>query len=158
PVRSRPMEQPPQPPQPTPPPDRTPGDRPPASRQLDRPPSDRYAPPPTTEAAPSGPTGSIARSAAFAATAAVIAMIVYVVFAGPLAFSAGLVIIAIFAGRVIGQTAKVGAGTALTSDQRVVIALVVTIAWFVVTQIAVWLFARSEGGVLAPVDYLLETF
>jgi len=40
----------------------------------------------------------------------------------------------------------------------VVVALVVTIAWFIVTQLAVWLYARSEGGVLAPLDYLLEVF
>lgn len=104
------------------------------------------------------PAGSLARAVAFSTIAALIAMGIYLLFAGPLAFSAGLVIVAIFAGRVIGQTAKVGAGSALTSDQRIVVALVITIAWFVVTNVAVWLYAQSEGGVLPIVDYLLETF
>jgi len=85
-----------------PPPDQTPGDRPPASRRLERPPSDRYAKPPSADAVPAPEGGSIARSAAFAAVAAVIAMLVYVFLAGPLSFSPGLVIVAIFAGRVIG--------------------------------------------------------
>lgn len=98
------------------------------------------------------------RSAAWATPAAVIALIVYVAFAGPLAFSAGLVIVGIFAGRVIGLSAKAGGGGAVTSDQAVSTALVVTLAWFVASQAATWLYARNEGGVLGPLDYLLQTF
>jgi hypothetical protein len=81
-----------------------------------------------------------------------------VALAGPFAFSAGLVIIAIFAGRIIGQSAKAGGGRVITSDQSVVVALVVTLAWFVVAQFAVWIYARNEGGVLPIVEYLLDAF
>jgi hypothetical protein len=140
--------------------DPTPGERGPG-RRLDRAPGDRFTPP-----APDVPDdggagfagGSIARAAAWATPAAVIALIVYDAFSGPLAFSAGLVIIGIFAGRVIGLSAKAGGGGAITSDQAVSVALVVTLAWFLVSQAATWLYARNEGGVLAPIDYLLQTF
>ena len=90
--------------------------------------------------------------------AALIAVAVFLLFAGPLSFSAGLVIIAVFAGRSIGLVTRVAAGPAVSSDGRVVIALLITIAWFVVAQVAVWLYARSEGGVLGPLDYLAQTY
>lgn len=138
----------------------TPGERGPA-RRLDRPPGDRFGRTPDDTAGDGGQAfagGSIARSAAWAAPAAVIALIVYVAFSGPLAFSAGLVIVGIFAGRVIGLSAKAGGGRAITSDQAVSVALVVTLAWFLAGQLATWIYARNEGGVLGPLDYLLQTF
>ena len=146
--------------------DRAPAERGPAARRLDRPPADRYRGFDRRDSAEStgapieGPTGggSVARSAAWTAPAAIVALIVYWVFAGPLAFSAGLVVVGIFAGRMIGLTAKAGGGTAVTSDQRVVVALVTTVGWFVAAQVATWIYARNEGGVLPILDYLLQTF
>ena len=44
----------------------------------------------------------------------------------------------------------------MPSDTRVVVALLVTLAWFVVTQVGSWLFAQNEGGTLPLVDYLLR--
>ena len=67
-------------------------------------------------------------------------------------------IVAIFAGRVIGMSARAGGGRVLTPDRRVVVALLVTLSWYVAAQAAVWLYARSEGGVLPIGDYLLQTF
>ena len=140
-----------------------PGDRPP-KRQLDHAPSDRFGPPPAepsaeaASSAPSDPRAAAVRGFLFSLPAALIALFVYMVFAGPLAFSAGLVFIGIFAGRVVGLTVKVGGGSALTSDRRVVIALLVTLGWFVVSQFAIWAYARSEGGDLAPLDYLFQAF
>ncbi len=126
---------------------------------LDRPPSDRYgqsAPPASADGAVS--SGSLVRAALFAIPAAVIALAVYVGLAGPLSFTAGLVVVAIFAGRMIGLSAKAGGGTAVTSDRAVVIALVITLAWFAGAQVSTWLFAQSEGGVLPPLDYLGQVF
>src|SRR5258706_1806563 len=141
--------------------DQTPGDRPPASRRLERPPSERYAPGGDASAQGSSaaePTGSLERPIAFAIPAALIGLAVYVGFAGPLAFSAGLVVVAIFAGRTIGLAARAGAGQAVPSDQRMRLAVGIALAWFVLAHLAVWLYARNEGGVLPILDYLLETF
>ena len=135
------------------------GERMPSAGRLDRPPSDRYdrsAPPAGADGA--GASGSLVRAALFAIPAGVIALAVYVGLAGPFSFTAGLVVVAIFAGRMIGLSAKAGGGTAVTSDRAVVVALLITLAWFVGAQIATWLFARSEGGVLSPVDYLGQVF
>lgn len=90
--------------------------------------------------------------------AAVIALVVFLIFAGPLSFSAGLVVIAVFAGRLIGLVVRTAAGPAVSSDARIVIALLVTIGWFVAAQLGVWVYARSEGGALDLVDYLAQTF
>jgi hypothetical protein len=141
--------------------DQIPGDRPPASRRLERPPSERYAPAGETSArgaAAAEPTGSVERSIAFAIPAAVIGLAVYLGFAGPLAFSSGLVVVAIFAGRTIGLAARAGAGRTVPSDQRMRVAVAIALAWFVLAHVAVWLYARNEGGVLPILDYLLETF
>ena len=140
-----------------------PGERPPAARRLERPPAERYAqaesPAADCRRPFARPGGWLDRArGGIRGPAAVIAVLIYVALAGPFAFSAGLVIIGIFAGRVIGLSAKVGGGRAITSDQAVVVALLVTIAWFVVAQVATWLYARNEGGVLPIVDYLLQTF
>jgi hypothetical protein len=84
--------------------------------------------------------------------------VVFLIFAGPLAFSAGLVVIAIFAGRLIGLVTRSAGGPAISSDTRVVIALLITIGWFVAAQVAVWAYARWEGGALDLLDYLGQTF
>ena len=108
------------------------------------------------------------RGIAFAIPAAVISLFVYVGFAGPLAFSGGLVIVGIFAGRIIGLATRAGTGRDRTGRDRtgrtppreptVLIALGVTLAWFVLSQVATWLYARSEGGVLPIGDYLAQAF
>jgi hypothetical protein len=138
----------------------TDGDR--GRRRLDRAPGERYAGPARQPAAPESPaphpSGSIGRSVAFAIGAAVIALFAYVGLAGPLAFSSGLVIAAIFAGRIIGLSARAGAGRAISYDRKVLVALIATLVWFVAAQVATWLYARGEGGVLPIVDYLLQTF
>ena len=82
----------------------------------------------------------------------------FLIFAGPLSFSAGLVVIAVFAGRLIGLVTRTAGGPAVSSDARVVMALLITIGWFVVAQVAVWVYARAEGGGLGLLDYLAQTF
>ena len=94
----------------------------------------------------------------FAITAAVTALVIYVALAGPFSFSAGLVVVAIFSGRMIGVATRAGGGSAVTSDRSVVVALLVTLTWFVTAQVLTWLYAQSEGGVLPLVAYLLEVF
>lgn len=104
------------------------------------------------------PTGSSLRAVASGTIAAVLAGAVFLVFAGPLSFSAGLVVIAVFAGRLIGLVVRTSAGPAISSDARTVVAMLLTIAWFVGAQVGVWLYARAEGGALGLFDYLGQTF
>jgi len=131
------------------------GGRPP----LDRPPGERYAGPAGDAGTePPAPGGSIGRSVAFAIGGAVSGLVVYALLAGPFAFTAGLVVAGIFAGRMIGLSARAGGGTAITSDQSVLIAIVTTLGWFVLAQLAAWLYARGEGGVLPILEYLLDVF
>ena len=37
-------------------------------------------------------------------------------------------------------------------------ALVVTLLWFAVAQVAAWIYARNEGGVLPILDYLIAVY
>jgi hypothetical protein len=114
-----------------------PGDRRPL---LDRPPSDRY----------------VARTPAADAAGRLDAMLIpigivigtavaFVVLGGILTVTAGLVILAAFLGWLTGR---------LISPPRLaaVVALVAIVAGF----LAIWLFGRMEGGVLDPLDYLVE--
>lgn len=135
--------------------DHDPGERPSASRRLERPPGERYDQPVVAAA---GASGSVTRAVALAIPAAVISLFVYVGFAGPLAFSGGLVIVGIFSGQIIGLATRTGAGSTVPRRRSVLIALGVTLAWFALSQVATWLYARSEGGVLPIVDYLAQAF
>lgn len=136
-----------------------PGDRMPSAGRLNRPPSDRYGQSAPTESADgAGASGSLVRAVVFAIPAAVIALAVYVGLAGPFSFTAGLVVVAIFGGRMIGLSARAGGGTAVSADRAIVIALVITLAWFAGAQVSTWLYARGEGGVLPLLEYLGQVF
>ena len=52
----------------------------------------------------------------------------------------------------------VGAGDTLSARARPWIAAALAALGVVLGQIGLWLFARAEGGVLAPIDYLGQTF
>jgi hypothetical protein len=69
----------------------------------------------------------------------------FVVLGGIVTVTAGLVILAAFLGWLTGR---------LVSPPRLaaVVALVAVIAGF----LAIWLYGRMEGGVLDPLDYLVE--
>jgi hypothetical protein len=69
----------------------------------------------------------------------------FVVLGGVMAVTAGLIVVAGFAGWLIGKLASPPVLAA-------VVALVAIAAGF----LAIWAFGRLEGGVLDPVEYLLE--
>ena len=143
----------------TPPAAGEPGERPPG--RLDRAPGERYQPPRMGRlgrGATIDPTGSPARAVVSGAIAAAAALIVFLVFAGPLSFSTGLVVIAVFAGRLVGLVVRTAAGPTVSSDARIVMALLLTIAWFAAAQVGVWLYARAEGGALPLLDFLGQVF
>jgi hypothetical protein len=117
------------------------GDRP--SRRpapLDRPPSERYATP--VEETPTTPRTRALRALAIAvAGAALIAFL-----GGPLSMTAGLVAVAVVLGLIIGAVVRPASAVAVgLAGGSVILGLV-----------AIWLFARSEGGVLDLPTYLAD--
>ena len=83
--------------------------------------------------------------------------VLMVFLAGQLAVSSGLVVVAVVMGRFVGVALRTARG-ALNPGRRRALALVIAVAGVGVAQVAIWLYARSEGGVLELVDYLGQTF
>ncbi|HYX12232.1 MAG TPA: hypothetical protein VE817_09625 [Candidatus Acidoferrum sp.] len=115
-----------------------PGDRRPL---LDRPPGDRYVT--RTDA-----TDETARrlDAILVPVALIVGTpVAFVIAGGYLTVTAGLVILAAFLGWLTGRLVSPPARAAI-----------VALAAIAVGFLAIWLFGRLEGGVLGPIDYLLE--
>ncbi|HEY3524000.1 MAG TPA: hypothetical protein VGK63_09860, partial [Candidatus Limnocylindrales bacterium] len=100
------------------------------------------------------PAPSPVRALGLGSVAAAIVAIVLAVLGGPASFSAGLVIVAVFMGRLVGAMVRVGAGTTLNSPARVTLAVLISLVGIAAGQLGIWLFARSEGGVLDVGTYL----
>jgi hypothetical protein len=101
---------------------------------------------------------SPARGFAYALVAAVVGAIGMTVLGGVLAISAGLLVVAAVTGWAIGVGLRTGGGPRLDPSDRVRIALILVTLAVAAAQVSLWLYARSEGGVLGPIDYLVETF
>ena len=82
---------------------------------------------------------------------------IMVLLAGQLAVSSGLVIMALIIGRFVGLGLRMTRG-ALSPGRARALAGVIAIAGIVIAQVGIWLYARSEGGVLELADYLGQTF
>ena len=138
-------------------------------RRLARPPSDRYrgaaragtgswpgetqgADPPA--ATPLSPT----RGIVYGSVAAIVGAALIVVFGGALAISAGLLVVAAAVGYAVGLAAVAGAGDTLATPARSWIAAAIAGLGVVLGQAGLWVYARAEGGVLPPIDYLAQTF
>ena len=109
---------------------------------LDRPPSDRYGPPPAET-----PDGGGARPDPILVAAALIfgSGIAFVVLGGILLVTGGLVALAAFLGLLTGRLISPPASAAAVALAAVVVGL-----------LSIWVFGRFEGGVLDPITYLLE--
>ena len=148
---------PPRPPEPVTPPQVA------GERRLPHAPSERYGAPqaagtPTAAPPDTTPGHAPAKGIAFGAIAALIGAALIVVFGGALAVSAGLLVVASGVGYAVGLATVVGAGATLSASARPWIAAVLAALGVVLGQIGLWLFARAEGGVLTPIDYLGQTF
>lgn len=111
---------------------------------LDRPPGERYRP-----AGPVEPVGDGHRSTLdpwLWPIAVVIGTVVaFTVLGGILAVTAGLIVVAGFAGWLIGKLVS-------PPPRAAAFALAAVVLGF----LGIWLFGRIEGGVLGPLDYLAE--
>ena len=128
----------------------------PGERRLAHPPSDRYRalePPPVERRA-----GSQARGVAFAVVAALAGAAAITVIGGVLAVSAGLLVVAAAIGWVVALSLRYGVGAAGSLGRPAAVAVGLAVGAVVLGQTGLWLYARSEGGVLGPLDYLGETF
>jgi hypothetical protein len=117
-----------------------PGDRRPI---LDRPPSERYLPR-TSDDAPAVAGGSSIDELLVPIGLVLGTAIAFVVLGGILAVTAGLVIVAAFAGWLTGRLVSPPGRAAAVAFLAVALGL-----------LGIWLFGRIEGGVLDPVAYLV---
>ena len=122
-----------------------PGERPNRTR-LDRPPGERYEQP--APAAGDATAGGPFRGVAWAVAMAIGGAAAIVALGGPLAVSLGLVVVAFVIGRLVG----------LALRARPAPAVVIALLGILLGQVGIWLYARSEGGVLGLLDYLGQAF
>jgi len=133
----------------------------PGERRLARPPGERYAPSGGVGEAADGDAaavGSPVRGLAYGAVAGLAGAAATVVLGGLLTVSAGLLVAAAATGWATGLATRVGGGAAFRTPPRVVAAVVLAALAVIAGQLGLWLYARTEGGVLALPDYLGQTF
>jgi hypothetical protein len=129
----------------------------PGERRLAHPPSDRYRQP-EIEPAMADPAATPARGSILGAAAALAGAAVITLLGGVLAISSGLVVVAGATGWAVAVVVRLGAGTSLGRSRRIRLAVGLAIAGVIAGQLGLWAYARSEGGVLGPFDYLAEVF
>ena len=135
-----------------------PGPPSPGERRLDRPPSERYrVAEPTPGEAVDG-AGSFGRALAFGGLTAIGIALAIVVLGGVVLVTAGLIALAALGGWAIGIAVRAGSAGSVPAERRAVLGGLLAALAVLGGQLGLWLFARSEGGVLGPVDYLAETF
>ena len=95
---------------------------------------------------------------ALATVVAIVGMVLLVVLGGVLTLTTGLLVVAGATGWGVAVALRLGAGGRLSSRRRVVLAVGLTVGAIALGQLGLWLYARTEGGVLAPLDYLAEVY
>jgi hypothetical protein len=140
-------------------PRRIPGETgpPDARRRLTRSPGERFLRGTQADAtAASG--GSPTRAIAMGIVAAIIGVGIFLVLAIVYTFTAGLVVVAVFAGRFIGLFVRAGAGGSLGQPARTLVSIVIFLVALSLATLGAWLVAGLEGGVLPLGDYLEQTY
>jgi len=95
---------------------------------------------------------------AFATVAAIAGAAATVVLGGIVTLTGGLVGVAIATGWAVAAGLRFGAGIHLAGSRRAWIAVGIAVAGVALGQLGLWLYARTEGGVLPLPEYLLEVF
>ncbi len=81
-----------------------------------------------------------------------------VLLGGVLALSTSLVVLAPFLGWTIAWAVKTGADGTVSRPRLAMLALLLAFGAVVLGQLGLWLYARTEGGVLPFTDYLGEVY
>lgn len=130
----------------------------PGERRLAHPPSDRYRIAEADVSPTPDPAASRARGVAFAVVAGLAGAAVITFLGGVLAVSAGLLVVAATTGWAVAIGLRLGTGAQIARGRRNRLAPALALAAIALGQAGLWVFARSEGGVLGPLDYLWEVF
>jgi hypothetical protein len=133
----------------------------PGERRLAHPPSDRYRAAEAraaTDADAGDPAASVARGVAVSLVVAIVGTVAIVILGGVMALTEALLVVAGFTGGSVGVALRWGAADTLTRRHRVTLGLVVAVAAVAVGQLGLWQYARLEGGVLGPLDYLGQVY
>lgn len=123
---------------------------PPGERRLPHPPSDRYR----RESDALVPKPGIASSAARVrglgpgAVAGLLGAVAITALGGALTMTAGLIVVAAATGWVVGAVLP----------RRTRTAVLLALAAVALGQLGLWAYARSEGGVLGPLDLLWQVY
>ena len=104
------------------------------------------------------PAASPARGLAFAIVATIVGAAILMFLGGVLAVSSGLVVAAGATGWAVGIALRAGAAGRFAPGRRARLAVGLAILAVLLGQAGLWAYARSEGGVLGPLDYLAEVF
>ncbi|HYM84362.1 MAG TPA: hypothetical protein VEY67_09455 [Candidatus Dormibacteraeota bacterium] len=102
---------------------------------------------------PSGARGLVLATGVAAFCAAII-----VVLGGGFGFTAGLIVVAFFLGRLTAVAMRVGAGATVSGARRLASSVAIALAAVLLAQVGLWLWSLAEGGSLGPVDFLAETY
>lgn len=94
----------------------------------------------------------------FGLVAAIVGSVTITILGGVLAITFGLVVAAGATGWAVAAGVGIGVGGQLDRRQRVRLAIGLALASVVAGQLGLWAYARFEGGVLGPIDYLAEVF
>lgn len=127
-----------------------------SERPLARPPSDRYRQ--VLEDERPTPAGSLRDAVLAAGAGALVTAVLAVLLGGALAVSAGLLVLWVSGGYVIGVATRIRAGNRVPLARRRLVAAVAALVGVALAQLGLWGYASSEGGVLPLVDYLAQTF
>jgi len=133
----------------------------PGERRLAHPPSDRYREAEARRAAAAAtpdPAASVARGVAIAVVVAILGAAAVAALGGLVLVTAGLVVVAGVVGWGVAASLRFGAGDHLRPGRRVVVAVALAEGAVALGLLGVWQYARTEGGVLGPIDYLAEVF
>ena len=85
---------------------------------------------------------------------AIVGAVAIVVLGGVLTLTLGLLVVAAATGWGVAMGLRFGAGDHLARRRRWVSAVGLSVAAVGLGQLGLWQYARTEGGVLAPLDYL----
>jgi hypothetical protein len=128
-------------------------------RRLDRAPGERYR----ADAGPPRPLANTARSPRVRAIMALLlvadAAAIGFFLLGLLDLGIGLLVVAAFLGWIVGVTLIWWGRDAIASGRRRIALAAAAGAWAIVLGIAIdWAYALIQGGVLGPLDYVVQRY
>ncbi len=129
-----------------------------AAGRLAAPPSQRYVR--AARAAPQDAAeASLARGAAMGLLVAAFCAAIIVVLGGVFAFTAGLIVVAFFLGRLTAIGVNVGVGRSISEDRRLALAVGLSILGVIAAQLGLWAWSVIvQPGALGPIDFLAQTY